>query len=65
METDLITNQKMVATMMEKPSMIEESYIPETNKSGNTYVILYIVIGICAILGIALGILAGRKSAYK
>ena len=45
---------------------VDKMPMGEEGKSGvNTYVVLYIVIGICVIVGIALGILAGRKAAYK
>ncbi len=38
----------------------------ENNGAGlSTHVILYIVIGVCAVLGIVLGIFRGRKAAYK
>ncbi len=38
----------------------------ENNGTGlSTHVILYIVIGVCAVLGIVLGIFRGRKAAYK
>lgn len=40
----------------------------EMNNSSNTLtsqITLYIVIGICAIVGIVLGIIFGKKAAYK
>ncbi len=44
-----------------------EMMINEANESSglSTHVILYIVIGVCAVLGLVLGIIFGRKAAYK
>lgn len=68
--TDLeMQNGAFVDTMLvDTPDrvMADEMPMGEEAKSGvSTHVILYIVIGICAIVGIALGILAGRRAAYK
>ena len=50
--------------------MIDDNYAYDGVKSDagngiNTHVVLYIVIGVCAILGIVLGIFAGKRAANK
>ena len=57
-----------VDTMLETKEELqfENEMMGDGAKSGDaTHIILYIVIGICAVAGIALGILVGRKAAYK
>ncbi|MBQ9280136.1 MAG: hypothetical protein IJ215_03725 [Clostridia bacterium] len=55
---------------IDEPYLIEDGYVNDdfgSKSSGglNTHVVLYIVIGVCAIIGIVLGILAGKKAANK
>lgn len=73
----MITARAMVATadmsdfkVVDSVGYDDMSYIGNeemgnSNTGLSTHVILYIVIGVCAVLGIVLGIFRGKKAAYK
>lgn len=47
-------------------SFVEDNIYMETENTGiSSNVILWITIGVCAVIGIALGIILGRRSAMK
>ena len=58
-----------VATSYDAISMQDSEFVvDEMNNSSNaiaSQITLYIVIGICAIIGIVFGIIFGKKAAYK
>lgn len=74
-ETNLTNNKKVVSSDYSTDdygtmagyddSMYYGNDMTDNNSGVNTHVILYIVIAVCAVLGIALGIFAGKKAAYK
>ena len=57
----------MIAEVGTYNDMPMDGAINEENSNAglSTQVILYIVIGVCVFLGLVLGIIAGRKAAYK
>ena len=65
---EIITENLDTEMSVEGNTLYEEEMMaaePSQSGSVNTHVVLWVVIGVCAIVGVVLGIIMGKKAAYK